>query len=220
MLRRGLSAEELKQAGEEAYEMTHSGGVVYEAKQQISELYDEIDEINANPTLSESDKYELASARRREIVDLALTANEAYGEYKEKYITGLNVFNRWQRVDSVSKATAYDKSSDLFKRAYETGTPYATRAYAVWEVTGKDSALPHPKESFDSDKQTYVVAESLKPAYDEVYLKAYEKHVNSIGAILWDEMDDEARIEVLKEAHSKGHNAAKKWYLKQPEAKE
>ena len=213
MLRRGLTEEELRQAGNEAYAMVHSGGVIYDTKEQISELYDEIDEINKRADLSDSDKYELASVRRREIVSLALTANEAYGEFKEKYITGLSVLNRWQSADTLTMDTSYDKTPEQFRSDYDQGKYYAVWAHGVWEKTKKESALPSPKMEFDLNNVNYVVDSSYQTDYVAEYMTAYEDRLADISQTEWDEMSDEEKLNVLKSAHTKASAAAKKWYI-------
>lgn len=97
MLRIGLSDEEALRAANEAYDMTHSGGIIYTAKKQISAGYDQIDEIEANEELTDDEKYTLISEVRREMCEIALDANEAMAEYREKYITGDTYMTYWLR---------------------------------------------------------------------------------------------------------------------------
>ena len=88
MLRPGLKDWQVEMAIEEADDLTHSGGALYDAKKQISSLYDEIDAVNARTDLNKAQKYALTSMYRREMIDVARDANETANEFREKY--GMN----------------------------------------------------------------------------------------------------------------------------------
>lgn len=81
----GLSEREKRRAVNEADDLIHSGGEVYEAKKEISALYDKIDQINARDDLTDDEKYALTSRTRRKIIDYALDANEAVNDYMTRY---------------------------------------------------------------------------------------------------------------------------------------
>lgn len=81
MLRRGLTEEEQKAAYQEAYDLTHKGGVIADAKAFLSDGYDRIEIINANDTLTPEEKYALTSEVRKEMIAVALEANEAAAAY-------------------------------------------------------------------------------------------------------------------------------------------
>lgn len=95
MLRETLKPYEFEDAYDEAYKMTHAGGVIYETKQLINEMYDEIESVEADQTLTDEQKYELTSAARRTMIEAALEANEAMAQYREKYMTGESFLTRW-----------------------------------------------------------------------------------------------------------------------------
>ncbi|MGN1369978.1 MAG: LPD38 domain-containing protein [Aristaeellaceae bacterium] len=82
----GLSEREKRRAINEADDLIHSGGEVYEAKKEISALYDKIDQINARDDLTDDEKYALTSRTRRKIIDYALDANEAVNDYMTRYV--------------------------------------------------------------------------------------------------------------------------------------
>lgn len=81
----GLSDREKRRAVNEADDLIHSGGEVYEAKKEISALYDKIDQIKARDDLTDDEKYALTSRTRRKIIDYALDANDAVNDYMTRY---------------------------------------------------------------------------------------------------------------------------------------
>lgn len=88
MLRGDLTPRQAKRAYDEAYDMTHSGGVLYEAKQTISEGYEKIKAINARTDLTDDEKYEKSSRIRAKMCELALNVNQEFAKYQEKWVTG------------------------------------------------------------------------------------------------------------------------------------
>lgn len=88
MLRGDLTPRQAKRAYDEAYDMTHSGGTLYEAKQTISEGYEKIKAINARTDLTDEEKYEKSSKIRAKMCELALEANQEFAKYQEKWVTG------------------------------------------------------------------------------------------------------------------------------------
>jgi len=88
MLRGDLTPRQAQKAYDVAYDLTHKGGVLYEAKQAISEGYEQIDAINGRDDLTDEQKYELTNSIRMRMCRLALKANEVYAKYEELYVTG------------------------------------------------------------------------------------------------------------------------------------
>lgn len=88
MLRGDLTPRQAQKAYDVAYDLTHSGGVLYEAKQAISEGYEQIDAINGRDDLTDEQKCELTNNIRMKMCRLALKANEVYAKYEELYVTG------------------------------------------------------------------------------------------------------------------------------------
>lgn len=84
-LKPSLNDREKRRAVNEAYDLTHSGGELYEAKKEISALYDEIDEINARDDMTDRQKYLLTSEVRKEMVEIALDAQEVMQDYDARY---------------------------------------------------------------------------------------------------------------------------------------
>lgn len=211
MLRANLTDEEAAQAYQAAYDLTHSGGVVHDVKQAISEAYAEIDTINSNTTLSDDQRYELTSAVRRRMIEETLVAQGAIGSFMERYVTGKTLVSRIFEGVYTSEPTAYDLMPQTF--ADDIDQPYMQQAKAVYEATGKSSALPHPNQSFTVNGTTYSVDEADWDNFTLQYKMAYQKVLvgNSKG---WDHLTDEERLDILGKAHTAGSNAAKKWYTK------
>ena len=93
-LRRGLSSAEAKKAYDEAYKLTHKGGKLYDTKKRITDYYNQIDRINANTTMTDSDKYSATTDVRRKMIREVLRANEIVEEYRQKYMTGDDIATR------------------------------------------------------------------------------------------------------------------------------
>lgn len=87
------------------------------------------------------------------------------------------------------------------------------RASQVFEATGKGGALPHPNKSFTADKVEYVIPDDRWDEWELTYTEAYRRHVDSAGR-KWESMSDEERLDLMMDAHAKGHDAAKKWFLR------
>lgn len=212
MLRRGLTADEATAAYEEAKALTSSKGIVAQTKKAITGYYNEIDEINANQSLTDQQKYQLTSEIRKQMIADALVAQEAIGAFQDKYVTGRDVVtDALFAGDFAHIPTAYEKLDDTFKK--DGSAQYMKMATEVWENTENDSALPHPSYTFSSGKVEYEVGEADRAEYTERYRFAYETYMdkNSTG---WSGMTDEEKLEVLKKAHEKGRDAAKDWYKK------
>lgn len=79
---------EREMAADDAKYMTSKGGILYDAKSQISALYSEIDELSMRTDLDDEQKNTLIKQKRREMIDIAIEANSAMEEYREKY--GMN----------------------------------------------------------------------------------------------------------------------------------
>lgn len=106
MLRRGLTQAEAVTAAEEAKGLLSSKGAVGKAKKMISETYDRIDEIEADTSLTDKEKYRLTSEYRREMLEQVVEVNEVLGEYMEKYVNGDNVLMRFFEGTSFGTSTS------------------------------------------------------------------------------------------------------------------
>lgn len=88
MLRGDLTPRQAEKAYQDAYDLTHSGGALYEAKKTISEGYERINAINGRDDLTDEEKVELTDTIRRNMCRVALKANETYAKFEEAYVTG------------------------------------------------------------------------------------------------------------------------------------
>lgn len=214
MLRRGLTDEEATAAYEEAKTMTSANGIIGQTKKAISSLYDQIDAVNANTTLTDEQKYALTSDLRRQMIEQTLVAQEAIGAYNEKFVTGENLLlRRFTEGVYAHIPDAFESMPQTFKD--DADAEYMRQAKAVWEATGEANVLPHPKTAFSDNKVEYIVQPEYLSGYNNAYKLSYQKYFskNSLG---WDAISDEERVEILKGAHEQAHRDAKKWYLKQP----
>ena len=80
-----LDRRQKTRAVDEAYDLTHSGGELYEAKKEISALYDEIDAINARENLTDRQRKLLIDDARREMIEIALDVQETMDDYNARY---------------------------------------------------------------------------------------------------------------------------------------
>ena len=215
ILRRGLTQEEAGMAYEEAKELTSTKGKVGAAKTRINELYNEIDEINARPGLTDKERYELTSERRREMIKVAAEANEALGAFTEKYVNGTNMITRMLTEGSASyKFTDVEKLPQTFKD--DEGEGYMQKATAAWEATGKASALPHPSRELTitdgfGNQGEYTIADEDWDRYTGIYRDAYQNYVDANSAN-WDAMTPEEQQKVLSGAHTAGNKAMREQY--------
>lgn len=219
ILRRGLTQDEAGQAYEEAKSMT--SGVINQTKQQINDLYNEIDQINENSTLSDHDKYELTSQRRKKIVELALDANEKIGEYKEKYVTGSNMTTRMLLAGSEShKPTAIEKMPDTFKE--DTEDKYMQKALEVYNDENSPgyqngAALPHPSTTFTAknrkgEEVEYTISDEEYNKYAEIYKKEYSAYLDRKGS-RWNQMSGKEKYDLLKAAAASANKKMKEAYV-------
>ena len=211
MLRSDLTDDQRSAAYEEAKAMLKKGGVIYETKQSINALWSQIDEVTENESLSDSDKNRLILQYRDEMVALQLSANEELSKFKAKYVTGdawfKNIFTPYQEV---TPYTAYDKMDDTFKA--DEDKAYMQLARSAWEKTENESALPHPNSDFSVNGTKYEIGDEDWQAYTVEYKLAYSDYLLKNSA-KWNILSDDEQVELLKEAHKKGHEAAKKWYM-------
>lgn len=218
-LRSGLTQEEANAAAAEAKALMSKGGALYEINNQAKDLWAEHDAILESDTMTDAQKEQAAREARRQINALLLEGNTVMGDFWAKYGYGnetqqrmsnfLNLFTGSKEVPKLP--TAYDLMPQTF--ADDIDLPYMQQAKAVYEATGKSSALPHPNQSFTVNGTTYSVDEADWDNFTLQYKMAYQKYLvgNSKG---WDHLTDEERLGILGKAHTAGSNAAKKWYTK------
>lgn len=211
MLRRGLTPEQGKMAYLEAKEMTSEGGVLYDTAQIIKEGYANIEEINEDSELTDEQKEELITMERRKMCQAALVAQEAIGEYRAKYMTGLDIVARFTEGPVIQKPTAYDMLDETFLN--DADQRYMQRAKSVFEATGNASALPHPNTYFDEGGVRYEIEGTDDwDNWNAAYKNGYIGYLSNV--IGWDTMTPDEQLAHMKTAHSEGHKAAKAAYKK------
>lgn len=147
-----------------------------------------------------------------------MAVNDAMTDYYNKYVNSPNLFERMiGGIQDVTPYTAFEKLSSTFADDYDNGSDYMMKSHAVWEATGKDSAIPHPKESFSRGGVEYTISEADWPAWEASYRDAYQAYVDA-NAAKWNQLTEEQKLKVLTNAHKEGNDAAKAWYVKEHEA--
>ena len=211
MLRGDLTEDERSQAYEEIKAMNKKGGLLKDTNDQISELWNEIHAVQDDETKTEAEQRTLILQYRDQITDLQLSFNEQFGQFQAKYVTGENPLTKMLLdPQSVSAYTAYDKMDDTFKA--DEDKAYMQLASAAWEKTKNDSALPHPNSDFSVNGTKYEIGDEDWQAYTAEYKLAYSDYLLKNSA-KWSILSDSEQVELLKKAHQKGHEAAKKWYM-------
>ena len=97
MLRGNLTSREAERAADDASDMTHKGGIVYETKKKVTEWYAEIDDIESDLKLTEEQKQTLTREIRRKMIDAVLDANEEVAEFYEAYVNGETFVTRFMK---------------------------------------------------------------------------------------------------------------------------
>lgn len=217
-LRRDLTQEEINAAYAEGTLLLKKEGAIGAAAKKAKDLWKEIDEIMDSETMTDAEKESKAREVRKQINQTLLEANAAYGDYMNKYgydNGAKKALDNMLELFSPKKPQAEDQVawyaiSDTFKA--DENKSYMQKSHAVWEATGKDSAIPHPKESFSQGGVEYTISEADWPEWEATYRDTYQGYIDR-NSMNWDTMKDEERLELLKKAHSKAHDAAKKQYM-------
>ena len=215
LLRGGLTEDERKQAYEAAVQMTGKGGLIYETNGEISELWKQVTAAKNDPDMTDAERNWKILECRDAIADKQMAVNDAMTDYYNKYVNSPNLFERMiGGIQDVTPYTAFEKLSSTFADDYDKGSDYMMKSHAVWEATGKDSAIPHPKESFSQGGVEYTISEADWPAWEASYRDAYQAYVDE-NAAKWNQLTEEQKLKVLTNAHKEGHDAAKAWYVKE-----
>lgn len=208
-----LTEEERKQAYAEVTKMTSKGGLIYDTNKEISDLWGQVNEAKNNTDMTDAERNRQLLSLRDQIVDKQMYVNDQLMEFYGKYVTGKNLFEGMiGDIHEVTPYTAFEKLSSTFADDYDNGADYMVKSHAVWEATGKDAAIPHPNTSFSEKGVEYVISDDDWPEWEIAYRDTYQGYIDR-NSMNWDTMKDEERLELLKKAHSKAHDAAKKQYM-------
>ena len=174
-------------------------------------MWNEIHAVQDDETKTEAEQRALILQYRDQITDLQLSFNEQFGQFQAKYVTGENPLTKMLLdPQSVSAYTAYDKMDDTFKA--DEDKAYMQLARSAWEKTENESALPHPNSDFSVNGTKYEIGDEDWQAYTAEYKLAYSDYLAKNSA-KWNILSNDEQVELLKKAHQKGHEAAKKWYM-------
>jgi len=209
-----LTEQETMDAYNAAKALTGSEGEFGIAKDRISELWSQIEEVQTNQSLTTAQKNTLTQDYRMEMVREMQTAIAAGLEFEDAYVGKRSFLETvFRPKTSITMPTALDNMDAIFKADLESGEPYMRYAEEVFAATGKDSAVPHPNKGFSDKGVQYVIPEEYWDEWATEYKEAYMKHLDK-NTGEWEEITTDERLEIMTDAHTAGHAQAKKWWLK------
>ena len=218
LLLRSLNQEQVDAAYEEADAMLKKGGIIYDTKQVISEAYDKIDKINANPNLSDTEKAVQTREIRQDMLEQVVTVNQQIQAYYKKYVKGETLtdrlvgatLKRLMTGDMAHIKTPEEKLPQIFMD--DTEEQYMKLSKGLYDATGNANILPHPTRSITIKDVDYEIPDADWDRYLSAYRDAYMNHVYK----RYDEsMTDEQKAKVFSgsgSAHSAGMTAIRDLY--------
>ena len=217
-LKPGLTSAEAAEAYEQALDFQN--GLIKRTDQAVSQIYGEINSINANETLSASEKETLVVAKQKEIVRAQEAANDELNEWYDRYCADVSFLTRLVgRQAVISPYTVPQKLSRKFgygvddvQPMFEYGYDLATELKSE-TGTGSTQTYPNPRyKSTSSEKKPYEVSEEDRPGFDAAYIKEYEQLFNEEANAL-EELPIEDQKKILVGIHKKAQQAAVDWYF-------
>lgn len=217
-LKPGLTSAEAAEAYEQALDFQN--GLIKRTDQAVSQIYGEINSINANETLSASEKETLVVAKQKEIVRAQEAANDELNEWYDRYCADVSFLTRLVgRQAVISPYTVPQKLSRKFgygvddvQPMFEYGYDLATELKSE-TGTGSTQTYPNPRyKSTSSEKKPYEVSEEDRPGFDAAYIKEYETLFNEEANAL-EELPIEDQKKILVGIHKKAQQAAVDWYF-------
>ena len=217
-LKPGLTSAEAAEAYEQALDFQN--GLIKRTDQAVSQIYSEINSINANETLSASEKETLVVAKQKEIVRAQEAANDELNEWYDRYCADVSFLTRLVGSQAViSPYTVPQKLSRKFgygvddvQPMFEYGYDLATELKSE-TGTGSTQTYPNPRyKSTSSEKKPYEVSEEDRPGFDAAYIKEYETLFNEEANAL-EELPIEDQKKILVGIHKKAQQAAVDWYF-------
>lgn len=205
--------------------MTSKGGAIYDTKQAITAGYTEIDRINADPNLTDRQKYEQTSAKRREMIETALAANEKLGEWMDKYVTGGNLVVNSLKAGAIAhKPTEAERMGEVFRNDLSSGAEYMSLVQDVVDLNaseghGWQNLYPHPATEYTytdkltGEELTYTFTDEDKAVLDEIYRDEYQRYLES-KSLEWSTLDAKKKRQMLSSAHSAANKEMKKYFEK------
>ena len=217
-LKPGLTSAEAAEAYEQALDFQN--GLIKRTDQAVSQIYGEINSINANETLSASEKETLVVAKQKEIVRAQEAANDELNEWYDRYCADVSFLTRLVgRQAVISPYTVPQKLSRKFgygvddvQPMFEYGYDLATELKSE-TGTGSTQTYPNPRyKSTSSEKKPYEVSEEDRPGFDAAYIEEYETLFNEEANAL-EELPIEDQKKILVGIHKKAQQAAVDWYF-------
>lgn len=217
-LKPGLTSAEAAEAYEQALDFQN--GLIKRTDQAVAQIYGEINSINANETLSASEKETLVVAKQKEIVRAQEAANDELNEWYDRYCADVSFLTRLVgRQEVISPYTVPQKLSRKFgygvddvQPMFEYGYDLATELKSE-TGTGSTQTYPNPRyKSTSSEKKPYEVSEEDRPGFDAAYIKEYEQLFNEEANAL-EELPIEDQKKILVGIHKKAQQAAVDWYF-------
>lgn len=217
-LKPGLTSAEAAEAYEQALDFQN--GLIKRTDQAVSQIYSEINSINANETLSASEKETLVVAKQKEIVRAQEAANDELNEWYDRYCADVSFLTRLVgRQAVISPYTVPQKLSRKFgygvddvQPMFEYGYDLATELKSE-TGTGSTQTYPNPRyKSTSSEKKPYEVSEEDRPGFDAAYIEEYETLFNEEANAL-EELPIEDQKKILVGIHKKAQQAAVDWYF-------
>lgn len=227
LLHPSLTQDQVNAAYEEAVALVSSEGIVYKASKTITEAYKEIDRINADPSLTDNEKYKRTRDVRLDMLGTVQAANEVLQTYYKKYIQGETLVDRFlgsiQRIFEEGKRahikTPVEKLPETF--SVDMDKPYMQKAMEVYSATNSTAALPHPSQTISVQNRKkisddYTITEDEWPRYTEIYKIAYDKYLGTNkDARKWNTLDMDKKKQILTNAHSAGNDAMRDMYKRE-----
>ncbi len=217
-LKPGLTSAEAAEAYEQALDFQN--GLIKRTDQAVAQIYGEINSINANETLSASEKETLVVAKQKEIVRAQEAANDELNEWYDRYCVDVSFLTRLVgRQAVISPYTVPQKLSRKFgygvddvQPIFEYGYDLATELKSE-TGTGSTQTYPNPRyKSTSSEKKPYEVSEEDRPGFDAAYIEEYETLFNEEANAL-EELPIEDQKKILVGIHKKAQQAAVDWYF-------
>lgn len=222
LIRTDLTETEMQDAVDEATAMTKKGGIIYETKAELKDLYEQKEDVLNRTDLTKEARTKAAIEIQKQINALCLNTNRQIGDFWNKYGYSNNVeraFNLigntfgWSQGTEYVPRTDYDRLPSIFKD--DADEQYMQNSQDVYSRTQDKNTLPHPLTTITINKQQVELGEAEQEVYNEAYRNEYERYVDDN----WEKAKTlQDQIEVLKAAHTKAHDAGKKaWKMEFPE---
>ena len=209
-LKAGMSEQDATEAYEAARALIGSKGTVTQINNEVSALYDEINEIARS---NADDAPQLSQDKRMEIVLLKKRAVELMQEWSDKYCADTGYLITLKTQPTVK---AYTRAQSIAAKygvdAFGEIPDYLSYGANYAESIGKNTEAysPHPTYSRTSKGVTKAVPADKESEFDAVYLKAYEDAFNGKGgADYFNSITNEETLQKeLKDLHTKAQKAA------------